>query len=293
MEKEILAPVKLLKRPMPGVSSFKEKEESIPLIRNNTSAAAAPTQIAPVAEPEREIKTVDTAEASKVKNFKSSTEIDSSTAPKAAPQKVQLNLMNEDHLKSFVKAPSQEPKSGMLNADGSQKTTQQIEQDIKKIEEQSKPWETKDYQVMATFIIEAFDTGITLGLRWFAKDTSDREYQIPKEKKTLLIEQLTYLLIKYQKKSSIEFMFIATIIFTYGAAGKKAWDRRKDVLALEKINAQLEETKKAEKIRDKMKVATEAKDTTLMQFTMPTDSPEELKERVENKLKKKRGKPGM
>ncbi len=159
-------------------------------------------------------------------------EINISDKPEQVPEKATVNFLKNDFIKEEVgkktaKAKEPEPES-------SNETVSEIQDKIKKEEEQSEEQFTpEDFELFAEIIIDIIDIGFTSGLRWYAKDTSDTTYTITEKKKKTLVSQLTRILIKYQQKFSIEFMFIITILMVYATPFRAARSHRKKVMGAE------------------------------------------------------------
>jgi hypothetical protein len=66
-------------------------------------------------------------------------------------------------------------------------------------------------------------------LKWWSKDTSESAYSLPEKKKSMLSYQLSLILMKYQAKFSIEFMFFLTMVVVYIPAVMLAKKRKKEI----------------------------------------------------------------
>ena len=168
-----------------------------------------------------------------VKNLKDQKTVDlGDNGKNKSSEKVTIDFMNEDHIKNFTSGETKKAAENDINA-GSQfegKSVDDLKADIKKAEDDSKKnFTAKDFEDIARFIIFLIDTGLSSGLKWWAKDTSDAAYSLPEKKKEMLVYQLTLILTKYQAKFSIEFMFILTILIVYAPAFMKAKSRRKEL----------------------------------------------------------------
>ncbi len=159
-------------------------------------------------------------------------EIDITKKDEPTSEKATVNFLKNDFIKDEVtkktakaKEPDDEP---------STETVSSIQEKIKKEEDESEDEFTpEDFELFAEILIDIVDIGFTSGLRWYAKDKSDTTYTIPDKKKNVLVKQLTRILIKYQQKFSIEFMFIITILMVYATPFREARIHRKQVIAAE------------------------------------------------------------
>jgi len=144
--------------------------------------------------------------------------------PPIGSHEVEINYMDEKVVSDYTKQQTkefkqEEKKSSNKTLDDAKKTIDQIER--------TSEFTYSDYEDIAEFIIEMFDTGMSTMLRFWCDDTSYNAYSIPKEKIKMLKKQLTLILIKYQQKFKIEFMFLLSLILVYSGPVKKAYDRRK------------------------------------------------------------------
>ncbi len=147
-------------------------------------------------------------------------------------EKVTIDFLDEDHINKFTagetKKSEENPDDTKGNFDG--KSADDLRDDIKKAEEQAnKSFTAKDFEDIASFIIFLIDTGIASTLKWWSKDTSESAYSLPEGKKKMLTYQLTLILVKYQAKFSLEFMFILTLLIIYAPAFMKARERKKEI----------------------------------------------------------------
>lgn len=145
-----------------------------------------------------------------------------------------LDFMNEDNVNDFIKTKTKvaadtiEPKKPHPSAE-------QIE--AGELAESNKLTDD-DLEMVAEFIITLIDTFIPNLLRYWSKDTSDKAYSLPENKKKILIRQLTWILIKKKSKFKIEIIFIIGLVMFYIPAFMKARDTRKEnkKLAIEEAN---------------------------------------------------------
>ncbi len=202
-KKVVKPPVK----PQPSKPIVKEPEVKVDLLKTNIE----------------EVKPI-------IKELKQ--EIDITKKDEPTSEKATVNFLKNDFIKDEVtkktakaKEPDDEP---------STETVSSIQEKIKKEEDESEDEFTpEDFELFAEIIIDIIDIGFTSGLRWYAKDKSDTTYTITEKKKNTLVKQLTRILIKYQQKFSIEFMFIITILMVYATPFREARKHRKQVMAAE------------------------------------------------------------
>jgi hypothetical protein len=166
-----------------------------------------------------------------VKNLQDQKTVDlSESGKKQAGEKVTIDFMNQDHISSFTAGETKKADEniGNSNSQFKDKSVEDLKAEIKKAEEDStKNFTAKDFEDIARFMIFLIDTGLSSGLKWWSKDTSEAAYSLPEKKKEMLVYQLTLILTKYQAKFSIEFMFFLTIVIVYAPAFVKAKNNRK------------------------------------------------------------------
>lgn len=151
---------------------------------------------------------------------------------KKIDEKVQIDFMGEkfaeEHASKKTKENTDEPKSS-LKLD---QTVGAAREDIAKSEAKRSGdnFTVKDIHQIATFLITAFDGGIAILLNFIAKDNRVSVYTLPIETRRQLADQLALILVKYQVKFKIEFMFFITIVLAYIAPVGGALKHRKSVL---------------------------------------------------------------
>lgn len=154
-----------------------------------------------------------------------------------------INFQNQDDIDDILKKKTKESEfdktdkedNKFKNLDADDVREQITEQE----NEASKKYTYEDFSNIAAFLLTLYDTGLSTGLSAWAKDTPSA-YEMPKEKKRILENQLTLILIKYQQKFSLEFMFFATLALVSYMPVAKAIKRKKDIKAYEanQINRQ-------------------------------------------------------
>lgn len=157
---------------------------------------------------------------------------------KAKHEDVTIDFMNSEQSEAFINKKTKESeldvslgKSSEENASNfKDKTVDEVKAEIAQEEhEQSTKFKAQDYEEIALIIVDVFDMLMAALLRWYAKDTSDQPYSLTKRKKERVAYNLSLLLIKHQKKWSIEFMFCLTLIAIYSGPVLAARDHRKKV----------------------------------------------------------------
>lgn len=190
-------------------------------------------------------------------------------ADKIADESIQIDFMSDsfskDHAGKKTKEKIEEPKSSIPD----DAKVSDIRDQIKKSEadRSGDKFTFKDIHQIATFLINAFDGGIAILLNFLAKDTAVSAYSLPVETKRQLSEQLALILVKYQVKFKIEFMFLITLILAYmgpvgGAMKKRKKSLEPKVIAKkEEVKSKKEEIKKEEP--EKVEVVEASLDTVI------------------------------
>lgn len=170
-----------------------------------------------------------------VKNLNDQKTIDlGETGKKQAGEKVVIDFMNEDHVKDFTSSETKKAEDLQDDSDLGNKSNfsgesvDDLKKKIKDEEEKSvKNFTAKDFEDVARFIIFLIDASFSSFFKWWGKDTSDTAYSLPKGKQETLVYQLTLILVKYQAKFSIEFMFLISLLVLYAPAFVKSKNSRK------------------------------------------------------------------
>lgn len=144
-------------------------------------------------------------------------------------ENVVIDFNNTENIEQFTASSSKKSENQNSRLFDENTTAEDLRQKIQEEEEKSKDFKAKDFEDIARFIIFLIDSSISAGLRWWAKDTSDTAYQISKTKQEQLVSQLTLILVKYQTKFSIEFMFLITVLVLYIPPFMRARERRKEL----------------------------------------------------------------
>lgn len=137
-----------------------------------------------------------------------------------------IDFLKEDQVNSFTQAKTKasENKSTKMFGD---KTTEQIKEEIKKQEGQQEKIDPETFVDVASFIISLVDSAMSTALRWWGKDNTASPYELPKPKQEKLTKQLATILIKYQAKFPIEWLFLIGLLIAYLPGYMMARDKRK------------------------------------------------------------------
>jgi hypothetical protein len=172
----------------------------------------------------------------KSKEVKSET-IDLKQKQTETSEKVKVDFMSDNSYDDILKMKSKKAESNETNTESQfgNKSQEELREEIKQAEIDSKNnFSAKDMEDIAKVIVMMFDTGISTGLRMWSKDTSDTAYSITADKRKMLEYQLSLILVKYQSKFSIEFMFLVSLVICYMVPFTKARERRRELKQIEK-----------------------------------------------------------
>jgi hypothetical protein len=167
----------------------------------------------------------------KPQETKQSTVVDLKEEKTDSSEKVVVDFMNNNNYDEVLKKKSkkaEEESEDETTSNFAGKSAEEVRQEIKNAEDQSKQnFSAKDMEEIAKVIVMVLDTSISTGLRMWSKDTSDSAYSITAEKRKMLEYQLSLILVKYQSKFSIEFMFLISLVVCYIVPFSKAKSFRK------------------------------------------------------------------
>jgi hypothetical protein len=135
--------------------------------------------------------------------------------------KVQVDFMDEDFIDDSIKKETKRVK------EEDKKNDNITAEDIVKEEKEQPSLTLADMMDVAEVVMNLIDLAISTSLRWWSKDTSDQAYSITYTKKSMLVRQLATILLKYQAKFRIEFLFLISLIIVYAVPFGKAKERRK------------------------------------------------------------------
>lgn len=152
-------------------------------------------------------------------------------ADKVVDEKVQIDFMGESFANEFASKKTKENTEPLKSSIPLDKKVGEIREDIAKSEAKRNgdQFTFKDILQIATFLINAFDGGIGILLNFIAKDNRVSVYTLPVETKRQLSEQLALILVKYQVKFKIEFLFFITLVLAYMGPVGGALKHRKSV----------------------------------------------------------------
>jgi len=140
---------------------------------------------------------------------------------------VKVDFMNNNFMNDFISKESERSEE-KESEDGKGEEKVDSKGDSKIPDSSDGSSFTKDdFGDFAEVFMDILDMGISTALRFWAKDTSTTEYEVPVDKKRRLVRQLTNLFMKYQTKFSLEFMFVVTLLICYAVPVQKANKRRK------------------------------------------------------------------
>lgn len=143
-----------------------------------------------------------------------------------------IDFQNQDDIDNILKAKTKDSEFGEASKEENKYKNldaDDIREEIKDEESKtSEKYTYQDFANIAAFLLTLYDTGLSTGLSAWAKDTPSA-YEMPKDKKRVLEHQLTLILIKYQAKFSLEFMFLATLLLVSSTPILKARKRKKDI----------------------------------------------------------------
>lgn len=145
-------------------------------------------------------------------------------------EKVKINFLNEESVENFTASKSKQSENKVEENENffKGKTTEEVKTLISEEQKKSEKIDPETFYDIAAFLIFLIDATMSTALRWFAKDTSDSAYSLSNLKQQKLTKQLALILIKYQAKFSIEFMFLISIVILYIPAFLLAKSNRKE-----------------------------------------------------------------
>lgn len=167
------------------------------------------------------------------KNIKFSAEVDLN-AKDEKQSTAKVNFVDNNFMSDFVKKKTtRSAESPGLNDDdksenGKEKeTAQSTPQASSEKPNTVDSFTEADFMDIADTFMGILDMGIASLLRFVAKDDTSTPYELDEKKKKRLTRQLGNLFIKYNKKFSLEFMFIVTLAICYSGPIGEARSRRK------------------------------------------------------------------
>lgn len=130
---------------------------------------------------------------------------------------VQVDFMSDSFSQDHASKKTKENIGNTQSSIPLDKDINEVRDDIKNAENKrgAEQFTLKDIHQIATFIINAIDGGFAILLNFIARDNRVSVYTLPAETKRQLTDQLALILVKYQVKFKIEFLFLMTIIIAY------------------------------------------------------------------------------
>lgn len=144
-------------------------------------------------------------------------------------EKKRIDFMKEAAVNEFTKSESKksENKTNQKNDSFTGKSMNEVQNEIRFAEENdANKYTPEDFREFASMIMLFIDTIFSETLKWFSKD-KDSDYSLPKPKQERLTKSLTYILIKYQSRFPIGWVFIISLVMCYAPAFIAANDKRK------------------------------------------------------------------
>lgn len=150
-------------------------------------------------------------------------------------ESVTIDFMDADQSEEFIKKKTQKSELNLeINGEEKEsqfegKTVDEIREEIKAEEEKSSQFKPENFEEIANLIIDILDLLMSALLKWYAKDTTEQPYSLSKKKKEKVTYSLALVMMKHQRKMSIELMFVLTIIGVYSGSVIAARTHRKEV----------------------------------------------------------------
>lgn len=130
---------------------------------------------------------------------------------------IKIDFMDKEKIKDFVKTPTKESESKNNQGDFLKGKTPEEAAEYVKQEESKITFTPDDLRDVASILVNMYDIGLSTALRAYAGDSTDIPYTINKEKVRRLENMLTLVLVKYQAKFNILFLFfMSLIVISYG-----------------------------------------------------------------------------
>lgn len=151
-------------------------------------------------------------------------------ADKIADEEVMIDYMTQSHSANEASKKTKENTEYKSSIPGD-KPVGEIREEIAASEAKRSgdKFTFKDIHQIATFLINAFDGGISILLNFIARDNRVSVYSLPVDTKRQLADQLALILVKYQVKFKIEFLFFITLLLAYmGPVGGALKSRKRN-----------------------------------------------------------------
>lgn len=208
---------------------------------NKTSSETSETKFKPPVKKVEEPKVEQKGEQKPDPNLVGSKEIDTDKYKKAGKEKTTLNFTKSSSFSQFMKQPTRDAEEEKHEDRRSPQSAEEARKQIIEEENKTDNLTVEDFADIAETVVDVIDSVFSSILRWYAKDTSDAAYSLTEAKKKRLSRQMTKLLVKYQAKFKIEFLFILTLLAVYASPAMKAKENR------EAVNKRLAEEKRRKK----------------------------------------------
>lgn len=156
---------------------------------------------------------------------------------KEEPESKSISFKDSSFLKNHVKAPTSEsaapaaPAASAYEGRSTEELRQQmINEELQPVDEMA----PEDFELIAGFLIDAWDIGMVTLFRLYALDNSDTAYEITTGKKNKLKKLLTLILIRFNKKFPLGVLFFMTLIIAHITPAMNAHTHRKETQKLRK-----------------------------------------------------------
>lgn len=183
----------------------------------------------------------------------------------------EIDFTKEDYVNKITASKTKQSTNSTADDWFKNKSTDQIQQQLKEEEEKSKNIDPGTFVEIARFIIFLIDASAAAFFKWWSGDTSDSQYSLSKPKQEQLVRQLATILIKYQAKFSIEFMFLISVLILYIPAFTLAKGNRKDNKAKKPSQPPNKQTTTPAPVYQEPTVEIKNKKTTIVYETKPAE----------------------
>lgn len=185
---------------------------------------------------------------------------------------VKIDFMDKDVIKDFIKSPTKESDNSTGKEDPFKgKTAEEAAEYVKK-EENTQVFTPDDLRDVSTILVMMYDIGLSTSLKLFAGDDIDTPYTIAAPKLRKLENILTMVLVKYQTKFKVEFLFLLSLIIISWSPITIARKNRK-AIKLEKQRRKQREDQQAEYLKSKSKPQPVEKEPVEELFPEPDPAP--------------------
>lgn len=148
--------------------------------------------------------------------------------PQMKDETVPVDFQDEDMAQQFAGASTKPTDDGPPKYDPNT-PADEVAKDVNAHEAtQITKLKYQDLQKFAEWIMNLIDTSVASGLKWLARDSSITAYQMPKQSKEMLTEQLAIMLSRHQSKMRVEFVFLIGLMMVYSIPVYSAIQSRKN-----------------------------------------------------------------